>query len=64
MTSALCNIQNMQQPIQMRLSRKQKTFSRFFASFLKFTLRFEYFEAKDDPHSLCISEIRSWERRG
>ena len=33
-------------PIQMQLSHKQKTFSRFFATFLKFRLSFEHFEKK------------------
>ena len=28
-----------------------KTFSKFFASFLKFIFNFKYFEKKDDPHS-------------
>ena len=28
-----------------------KTFSKFFASFLKFIFNFKYFEIKDDPHS-------------
>ena len=41
----------------MQLSQKQKTFSEFFAEFLKFRLNFEHFDRKDDPHSFAISEI-------
>ena len=41
----------------MQLSQKQKTFSQFFAAFLKSTLNFEHFEKKDDPQRFCISEI-------
>ena len=42
---------------QMQLSQKQKTFSEFFAAFLKSTINFKHFEKKDDPHRFCISEI-------
>ena len=48
---------NLTQRIQILLSRKQQTFSRFFTSFLKSSLNFEHFEKKDDPHSWCISEM-------
>ena len=41
----------------MQLSQKQKTFSQFFAGFLKSRLNFEHFEEKDDLHRFCISEI-------
>ena len=51
------NRENLTIPIQMQLSQKQKTFSQFFAAFLKSTLNFEHFEKKDDPHRFCISEI-------
>ena len=44
-------------PIQKQLSQKQKIFSQFFSTFLKFSLNLEYFEKKDDPHRFCISEI-------
>ena len=37
---------NLTQPIQIRLSEKQKTFSHFFSAFLKSTLNFEHFEKK------------------
>ena len=43
-------------PIQMELSQKQKTFSQFFAAFLKFRLSLNFFETKYDPHGFCIFE--------
>ena len=53
---------NLTQPIQMQLSRKQKTFSDFFSAFLKSSLNFEHFLKKDDPHCWCISEITDPEK--
>ena len=41
----------------MQTSRKLKTRSRFFIAFLKSTLNLEYFEEKDQSHSLSITEI-------
>ena len=49
--------ENLMQPIQILLSQKEKTFSRFFSAFLKSTLNFEHFQKKDDPHSRCISQM-------
>ena len=43
---SLLNRHNLTQPIQMQLSRKQKTFSHFFAAFLKCSLNFEHFLKK------------------
>ena len=37
------------QPIQILLSHKEKTFSRFFSAFFKSTLNFEHSGKKDDP---------------
>ena len=51
------NGDNLTIPIQMQLSQKQKTFSQFFAAFLKSTLNFKHFESKDDPHRFCIFEV-------
>ena len=48
---------NLMQPIQILLSQKQKTFSQFFAPFLKSTLNFEHFRIKDDPHRRGISQV-------
>ena len=50
----LCNGENLPEPIQMQLSKNQKTFSQYFAPFLKSTPNFKHFEKDDDPHSLCI----------
>ena len=54
--SLLCR-ENLTQPIQILLSQKQKTFSRFFSKFSESTLNFEHFQKKDDPHSRCSSQI-------
>ena len=54
---------NLMEPIQIILSQKQKTFSRFFSAFLKSTLNFEHFQEKYDPHSRCISKITVSEKR-
>ena len=51
------NKDNLTIPIQMQLSQKQKSVSQFLAAFLKSMLNFKNFEKKDDPHSLCLSEI-------
>ena len=40
---------NLPQPVQMKLSKKQKTFSEFFAAFLKSTSSFQNFEQKRLP---------------
>ena len=50
------NRDNLTIPIQMQLSQKKKTFSQFFAAFLKSRLNFKCFEIKDDPYRFCISE--------
>ena len=52
------------QPIQMQVSRKQKTFSEFFSAFLKSSLNFEHFQKKDDSHSWGISKITDSEKHG
>ena len=51
------NRDNLTIPIQMKLSQKQKTFSEFFAAFLKYSLKFKHFEKKDYPHSFLFLEI-------
>ena len=48
---SLLNRDNLTEPSQMQLSRKQKTFSEFFCAFLKSSLNFEHFQTKDDSHS-------------
>ena len=49
---SLLNRDNLTQPIQMQLSRKPKTFSDFFAGFLKSSLNFEHFFKKRWPSLL------------
>ena len=49
--------ENLTQPIQILLSQKGKSFSQLSSAFLKYTLNFEHFQKKDDPHSRCISQI-------
>ena len=53
---SLLNRDNLTQPIQMQLSRKQKSFSDFFAAVLKSSLNLEHFQKKDDSHSWGISK--------
>ena len=43
----LVNRDNLTQPIHMQVSRKEKTFSQFFAAFLKSRLNFENFQKKE-----------------
>ena len=54
---------NLTQPTQMEVSRKQKTFSDFFSAFLKSSLNFEHFQKKDDPHSWGIQNYGVWKTR-
>ena len=49
--------------LQMHLSQKENIFSQFFSPFFESALNFEHSQKKDDPHSLCISEITDHERR-
>ena len=48
----------------MQGSQKQKTFSEFFAAFLKSRLNFEDFQKKDDSHNWGISKITNSEKHG
>ena len=48
---------NLTQPFQILLSKKEKAFSQFFAAFLKSTLNFEHSGKKDDPHRRCVPQI-------
>ena len=49
-------MENLPDQFQMQISPKPKTFSRFFIASMKSTLNFEYFEKKDQSHSLSITE--------
>ena len=44
------NRDNLTQPIQKELSRKEKPFSEFFDAFLKSSLNLEHFQKKDHSH--------------
>ena len=43
---SLVHRDNLSQPIQMQLSQKNKTLSRFVSSFLKWSLKFQHFQKK------------------
>ena len=47
--SYLFNRDKLAQPIQMKLSQKQKAFSEYFFAFLKSILNFKYLPKKGDP---------------
>ena len=47
---------------KQKQKRKVKNFFSFFSAYLKFSLNFEHFLKKDQPHSWCISEITDPER--
>ena len=53
---SLLSRDNLMQPINAQLSKKQKAFWEFFSVFLKSTFNFEHFQKKDDPHSWYIFE--------
>ena len=44
------DFKNFHLPIQMQLSEKRKTFSKFFVPFLESTSNFKRFQRKDDRH--------------
>ena len=54
---SLLDRSELRKSIQILLSQKEKTFSKFFSSFLKFRLNFENFRRKYYTHSRDISEI-------
>ena len=53
------NLENLPQQVQTLISLKPKTFSGLFIASLKSTLNLEYFEKKDQSHSLSITEINN-----
>ena len=58
------NRDNLTMPIQKQLSQKQKTFSQFFAPFLKSRIKFKDFEKKGDPYRFFSSENYGLRIRG
>ena len=61
---SLPNRDILMQAIHMQLSEKLKTFSLFFNVFSKSILSFEYFQKKDDAHTLFIFEATACEKPG
>ena len=53
------NLENLSQQVQTQISLKPKTFAGFFFASLKSTLNLQYFEKKDESHSLSITEINN-----
>ena len=45
------NRDNLTQPVQMQLSRKEKSFSEIFFPFRNFLFNFKHLSKKDDAHS-------------
>ena len=60
---SLFNKDNLTQPIQMQLSRKEKDFPQFFLAFLKSNSNFEHFQKKDESHCWGISKITESEKQ-
>ena len=61
---SLPNTDNLMQPIHTQLSQKLETFSGFFSEFSKSRLNFEYFQKKNDAHTLFLSEATACQKRG
>ena len=59
---SLCDIWNLQDLIQIHLSKKVKTFCWIFPRLLKSTSGFSHFEKRYDSHSLCNSETTDCQR--
>ena len=53
------NLENLPQKVETQISLKPKTFYGFFIASVNSTLNFEYFEKKDESHSLSITEINN-----
>ena len=53
------NLENLKKQVQTQISLKRKSFSEFFIAYMKSTLNLEYFEKKDQSHSLSITEINN-----
>ena len=61
---SLRNRTSLPQPIQMKLSEKEKNVCEVVPRYLKSTSHFEHFAKEDDPHRLCIFNIRDCEKGG
>ena len=60
---SLSSRDNWMQITQMHLSEKQKIFFAIFFSIFRICMKFWIFSEKDDPNSLCISQISDNESR-
>ena len=56
---SLLNRDTLKQPIQMQLSQKQKTLSRFFSAFLKSGLNFQHFQKKMTPKAYVSPKLQT-----
>ena len=54
---------NLSLVVQMQLSQKLETFSRFFIACFESALNLENFEKKNEPHSSSIFEVIDSQRR-
>ena len=61
---SLPNRDNLMQPIHMQLSQKLKIFCSFILHFRNLSSILDFFQKKDDSHSLLISEGTACEKRG
>ena len=59
---SLCNKDNLQQPIQMELCKKQKLLSRLSTESVEVKFYFQHFRKKDEPRGACFSPIK--DRKG
>ena len=57
---SLCNISNLQELIQMQLSKKLKTFCQFFSRVLKSASNFKSFGKRDYSHSISDVSPNLW----
>ena len=57
-------LENLPQQVQAQISLKPKAFSGFFIASLKSTVNLEYFEKKDESHSLSIIDVNNWKTSG
>ena len=55
---------NLTQRCHIQLYQKEKNFSQFFSSFLKYCLNLQSFQEKDDTHSTYNSKITDSEKHG
>ena len=55
----LCNCENLTQPIQVQLSKKEKTFSDWFSPFSKSTLNFEHLEKNVNLIAYVLMTVRT-----